>query len=45
MSINSERAYVWAQFEYDEPLQGKDFVKIARIIHKVKFSTKKAFDK
>lgn len=37
MSIHSETAYVWAQLEYDEPLPGKDFVRIAWIKHKVKF--------
>lgn len=43
MSINSESAYVWAQFEYDELLPGKDFVRIAGIIHKVKFKQQKVF--
>lgn len=40
-SINSERAYVWVQLEYDEPPPGKGFHEIVEIAFKVKLKEQK----
>lgn len=39
MSINSERAYVWAQFEYDQSPPGRILRKLQELYTRLSFPT------
>lgn len=45
MSINSVRAYVWAQLEYDEPLPGRGFCEelLQELYTRLSLGNKKGF--